>query len=56
VLRDELQFMQRCGFDAFEIAAADAVEQWRAAIAEIDVFYQPAADGVATVIGLRRSA
>ncbi|HEX9465913.1 MAG TPA: DUF934 domain-containing protein [Alphaproteobacteria bacterium] len=56
VLRDELQFMHRCGFDAFEIEAPDAAAQWRAAIAEIDVFYQPAADRVATVIARRRSA
>ena len=56
VLRDQLQFMHRCGFDAFEIAAADAVEQWRAATAEIDVFYPPAADDAATVIGLRHPA
>jgi uncharacterized protein (DUF934 family) len=56
VLRDELQFMHRCGFDAFEIDAPDAVAQFRAAMAEIDVFYQPAADNITTVIGLRRSA
>jgi uncharacterized protein (DUF934 family) len=56
VLRDELQFMQRCGFDAFAIDDPKAVESWQAAIKEIDVFYQPAADGRATVSDLRRSA
>jgi uncharacterized protein (DUF934 family) len=56
VLRDELQFMQRCGFDAFEIDDPKAVESWQAAIKEIDVFYQPAADKRATVSDLRRSA
>src|SRR5215472_3397261 len=48
VLRDQLQFMQRCGFDAAEI--------WRAAVNEIDVFYQPAADDRVAVAQLRRSA
>ncbi len=56
VLRDELQFMQRCGFDAFEIADPKAVEAWRAAIGEFSVFYQPAADDRPTVSALRRSA
>lgn len=45
VLRDQLLFMQRCGFDAFEIAAEEPVEAWLAAMAEFSVFYQPAADG-----------
>ncbi|MGH6959257.1 MAG: DUF934 domain-containing protein, partial [Dongiaceae bacterium] len=44
VLRDQLQFMHRCGFDAFEIAADDGLEQWHKALAEIAVWYQPAAD------------
>ncbi len=56
VLRDQLQFMQRCGFDAFEIAAPDAAEIWRAAVDEIDVFYQPAADDRVPAQTLRRSA
>jgi uncharacterized protein (DUF934 family) len=56
VLRDQLQFMRRCGFDAFEIADPNAVEAWRAAVAEIDVFYQPAADDRVPVFRLRRSA
>ena len=55
VLRDQLQFMHRCGFDAFEIDSPNAVELWQAAMAEIDVFYQPAADDVRTVFD-RRSA
>jgi phosphoadenosine phosphosulfate reductase len=45
VLRDQLLFMHRCGFDAFEVAKGDAVEQWLKAIAEFDIVYQPAADG-----------
>ena len=44
VLRDQLQFMRRCGFDAFEIAASDGEEKWRRALAEISVWYQAGAD------------
>jgi len=45
VLRDQLLFMHRCGFDAYEIVCADAACAWRKALAEISVFYQPTADG-----------
>ncbi len=51
VLRDQLFFMARCGFDAFAIAderAAAALGAFR----EITVAYQPAADG--TVPAFRR--
>ncbi len=54
VLRDQLQFMHRCGFDAFEIVAEDGLEQWHKALAEIAVWYQPAADLRAPVRVLRR--
>lgn len=54
VLRDQLLFMHRCGFDAFEIAKGDPVEAWTAATAEFDVFYQPTADGRSAVSHLRR--
>jgi uncharacterized protein (DUF934 family) len=54
VLRDTLLFMRRCGFDAYEIARADAVATWLKALSEIDVFYQPTGDGAPTVWELRR--
>ncbi len=44
VLRDQVFFMQRCGFDAFEVSDAAALHGWRAAAREITVRYQPAAD------------
>ena len=45
VLRDQLLFMQRCGFDSFEVPERAVAEDWLAAFREFDVFYQPAADG-----------
>jgi len=44
ILRDQLLFLDRCGFDAFEIDREDAVEAWQKALAEYSVFYQPTAD------------
>ncbi|NIA70111.1 DUF934 domain-containing protein [Pelagibius litoralis] len=45
ILRDQLFFMLRCGFDSFEIAGQDATTAWREAIAEMGVWYQPTGDG-----------
>ena len=59
VLRDQFLFMHRCGFDAFEVKDARALEAWRDAMAEISVFYQPTADGRPTVFAgrpVRRAA
>ena len=58
VLRDQLLFMHRCGFDAFEVADDNAVEMWRKAIGEFTVFYQRAADDSvpATLLRHRRRA
>jgi uncharacterized protein (DUF934 family) len=53
VLRDQFLFMQRCGFDAFEVSDAQA-DAWPAAIAEFSVFYQPTGDGRPTAIHLRQ--
>ncbi len=44
VLRDQLLFMQRCGFDAFELTNGQPVQAWVSATNEFSVFYQPAAD------------
>lgn len=53
VLRDQFLFMQRCGFDAFEVSDAE-VDAWPAAMAEFSVFYQPTNDGRPTAIQLRQ--
>ena len=55
VLRDQALFMLRCGFDAFEVAEDSVLEGWRAALAEISVFYQPTADGRSSAHALRRN-
>ena len=56
VLRDQLLFMRRCGFDAFELPDGADVEAWRSAFDEISVFYQPAADEASPAMDLRRPA
>lgn len=54
VLRDQFLFMLRCGFDAFEVKDENAAGQWREAVSEISVVYQPAADSATPVWALRR--
>lgn len=56
VLLEQLQFMHRVGFNSFVIDSPDAVRDWETAIAEIGVWYQPAADDRTTVIQKRHVA
>lgn len=44
VLRDQVAFMRRCGFDAFELRADRSAEDALAAFREFSVAYQAAAD------------
>ena len=53
VLRDQLLFMHRAGFDAFEIPREDAAEVFAAALKELSVFYQPTKDGRVTALKRR---
>jgi len=53
VLPDQYLFMQRCGFDAFEVREGDGEKSWDKATGMISVFYQPAADGQQSVASLR---
>jgi len=55
VLRDQLAFMVRCGFDAFEIADDAAAQSFRKALGEISVAYQPAADARRPAMALRHA-
>jgi uncharacterized protein (DUF934 family) len=45
VLRDQLLFLHRAGFDAFEIRKPEDARAAVAALRRYSVFYQPAADG-----------
>jgi uncharacterized protein (DUF934 family) len=53
VLLEQLFFMLRTGFDAFEIESADPLGDYRTALADFSVWYQPAADGRPTAMQLR---
>jgi uncharacterized protein (DUF934 family) len=55
VLLEQLQFMERTGFDAFEIDSRNPVGDWQTAQSDIDVWYQPTGDGRRTAMELRRS-
>lgn len=44
VLRDQLLFMRRCGFDSFAVSERAHFEGWLQAFREFDVFYQTGAD------------
>jgi len=54
VLLEQLHFMLRCGFDAFEIRDPDPLGAYRAAAADYTVWYQPTGDGRPTAMQLRR--
>jgi len=54
VLLEQLHFMLRCGFDAFEIRDPDPLAAYRAAAADYTVWYQPTGDGRPTAMQLRR--
>ena len=55
VLRDQLLFMMRSGFDAFELERADAAEAFAEAMKEFSNFYQPAADSEVGVFARRHA-
>ena len=44
VLRDQLLFMRRCGFNSFVVGERAIKENWAKAFGEFDVFYQSAPD------------
>jgi uncharacterized protein (DUF934 family) len=53
VLLEQLFFMLRVGFDAFEVTSADPLGDYRTALADFSVWYQPTADGRPTAMQLR---
>lgn len=55
VLRDQWLFMSRCGVDAFEVRPGTRLEDFRAALAEQTVYYQPASDRIHNILDLRHT-
>jgi uncharacterized protein (DUF934 family) len=53
VLLEQLFFMLRVGFDAFEVTSSDPLGDYRTALADFSVWYQPTADGRPTAMQLR---
>jgi uncharacterized protein (DUF934 family) len=54
VLMEQLHFMIRVGFDAFELRdGGDPLEAFRSALNDYSVWYQPTGDGRATALQLR---
>jgi uncharacterized protein (DUF934 family) len=55
VLMEQLHFMLRSGFNAFELDSKDPLGQYQTAMADFSVWYQPTGDGRSTAIDLRLS-
>ena len=53
VLMEQLHFMIRTGFDAFEISGPDPLAQYQRALADFSVWYQPTGDGRSTALQRR---
>jgi len=53
VLRDQLMFLQRAGFDAFEVTKQADVAKFAEAVARYSVFYQPTGDGRVSALRAR---
>jgi len=54
-LYDQIAFMDRSGFDAYEVPEGFTLEQFRRALGEISVAYQPSIDRRKTIRDLRAS-
>lgn len=53
VLADQFHFMQRCGFDAFEVAKESDLKLWHDALSAISIAYQGSNDNMVPVMSLR---
>ncbi len=56
VLQEQLNGMQRCGFDSFEITATDPVAAWQSVKDDHSVWYQATGDGRPRALELRQRA
>ena len=55
VLRDQFLFLQRAGFDAFEVTKDADAAAFAEAVRRYSVFYQPTGDGRASTLNARRA-
>jgi uncharacterized protein (DUF934 family) len=55
VLMEQLHFMLRTGFDAFELDGDDPLAAYKQAIGEFTVWYQPTGDGRQTAVQIRHT-
>jgi len=53
VLMEQIHFMLRTGFNAFELGGDDPLGDFRAATEDFSVWYQPTGDGRPTAVQLR---
>ncbi|MDJ0928395.1 MAG: DUF934 domain-containing protein [Gammaproteobacteria bacterium] len=53
VLLEQLHYMQRCGFDAFQLDGEDPARDFAIAQSDFSVWYQPASDGRLSALRLR---
>ncbi len=53
VLQEQLHFMQRCGFDTFDVVAPDPELAWRTIAGDHTVWYQATGDGRARALDRR---
>lgn len=53
VLLEQLLFMLRTGFNAFQLDSADPLKDYHTAVADFSVWYQPTGDGRPTALELR---
>jgi uncharacterized protein (DUF934 family) len=53
VLRDQFVFMQRAGFDAFEVKKESDADAFAETVKRYSVFYQPTGDGRVTALNRR---
>jgi uncharacterized protein (DUF934 family) len=55
ILRDQLLFLQRAGFEAFEVTKEADAAAFAEAVRRYSVFYQPTGDGRASTLTARRA-
>jgi len=54
VLLEQLHYMHRVGFNAFQIGSEQPLQDWKTAAGEFSVWYQPGSDGRTAAMDLRR--